>query len=359
MRSGRLFSHGRFPHADVRWKYPPGAAAILSLPRQLPAAISALPVHRVVVRPAHYRAARAHGDQAWLVARLLVLDCGNSAARPRRARPLRHVRDAVRGGGTLPRRLTVEPRSPGRAWGGGEGMACAGVVRRPPGAAARRWLPPLPAPERSSAATWPSPVVRSVSWRTRTREASRSSRSPRSRLRCCDSRDLAWPHGVALRCLSARRPGCRRHGRPCPGQHAAGVSALVWWRRRLCWRPEVAGDAALTATLLMVATSRVISVQYMIWLIGMAGVRSPFRERHSARSRWGYRRCRAHADGIPLLVPRLPCLGAAAGTVVVAVRDALLLALAVLAFVRLWRWTRPPGDLEEPGVTPSEQELQR
>jgi len=31
-----LFAHGRFPQADARWQYPPGAAAILSLPRLLP-----------------------------------------------------------------------------------------------------------------------------------------------------------------------------------------------------------------------------------------------------------------------------------------------------------------------------------
>jgi hypothetical protein len=41
---------------------------------------------------------------------------------------------------------------------------------------------------------------------------------------------------------------------------------------------------------------------------------------------------------------------------VVAARDALLLALTLLAFVRLWRSTGQPGDLAEPGVTASKQE---
>ena len=58
----------------------------------------------------------------------------------------------------------------------------------------------------------------------------------------------------------------------------------------------------------------------------------------------------SHVDGFR-------AYGAVAGTVVVAVRDALLLALTVLAFVRLWRSTRRPGDLAEPAVMPSEQEL--
>lgn len=48
---------------------------------------------------------------------------------------------------------------------------------------------------------------------------------------------------------------------------------LLWWRQRLhrdtSW---VLPDAALTATLLFVVTSRVISPQYMVWLIGLAAV---------------------------------------------------------------------------------------
>ena len=31
----RLFAHGQFPRTDVRWQYPPGAEAILNLPRLL------------------------------------------------------------------------------------------------------------------------------------------------------------------------------------------------------------------------------------------------------------------------------------------------------------------------------------
>jgi hypothetical protein len=48
---------------------------------------------------------------------------------------------------------------------------------------------------------------------------------------------------------------------------------LLWWRRRSdLGRSHVLPDAALTATLLFVVTSRVISPQYMVWLIGLAAV---------------------------------------------------------------------------------------
>jgi len=128
----------------------------------------------------------------------------------------------------------------------------------------------------------------------------------------------------------------------------------------MCWRPEAVGDAALTATLLLVATSRVISVQYMIWLIGMAGCALAFPRTSQRPVALGLLAVAGLTQAeYPFLFHDFRAYGAAAGTVVVAARDALLLALAVLAFVRLRRSTRRPGDLAEPGVMPSEQELQR
>ncbi|MFJ5216566.1 glycosyltransferase 87 family protein [Streptomyces sp. NPDC088354] len=48
---------------------------------------------------------------------------------------------------------------------------------------------------------------------------------------------------------------------------------LLWWWRRADRRgPWVLPDAALTAVLLFVVTSRVLSPQYLIWLIGLASV---------------------------------------------------------------------------------------
>ena len=108
---------------------------------------------------------------------------------------------------------------------------------------------------------------------------------------------------------------------------------------------------------MLVTTSRVISVQYMIWLIGMAACALAFPRTSQRPVALGL----LAAAGLtqveyPFLFHDFRAYGAAAGTAVVAARDALLLALTLLAFVRLWRSTRQPGDLAEPGVMPSKRE---
>src|SRR5262249_49740775 len=52
----------------------------------------------------------------------------------------------------------------------------------------------------------------------------------------------------------------------------AGLWLLVWRLRARHFGPATTADAALTATLLFVTTSRVISPQYLIWLIALAAV---------------------------------------------------------------------------------------
>jgi hypothetical protein len=98
----------------------------------------------------------------------------------------------------------------------------------------------------------------------------------------------------------------------------------------------------------------------MIWLIGMAGCALAFPRSSQRQVGLGLLAVAGLTQvEYPYLFHDFRAYGAAAGTAVVAARDTLLLALAVLAFVRLWRSTRRPGDLTEPGVMPSEQELQR
>lgn len=48
-----------------------------------------------------------------------------------------------------------------------------------------------------------------------------------------------------------------------------GLMAYWWWRKT--WRPAVMADATFVATLVMIVTSRVISPQYLIWLLAVAG----------------------------------------------------------------------------------------
>jgi hypothetical protein len=132
------------------------------------------------------------------------------------------------------------------------------------------------------------------------------------------------------------------------GLSAVAFGWLGWWR----WRARAAApgtfgaaataDAAFTAVLLFTTTSRVISPQYMIWLVGLA----------AACATW-----RASVQ----LAPGLLVLAATGvtfmefpvwfGDVVVSdpwglflllLRNGLLVAASVLAARNLWRATVPP-----------------
>jgi hypothetical protein len=50
---------------------------------------------------------------------------------------------------------------------------------------------------------------------------------------------------------------------------AFGLMAYWWWRKT--WRPAVMADATFVATLVFIVASRVISPQYLIWLLAVAG----------------------------------------------------------------------------------------
>ncbi|MBR7831974.1 DUF2029 domain-containing protein [Actinospica durhamensis] len=50
-----------------------------------------------------------------------------------------------------------------------------------------------------------------------------------------------------------------------------GFALMAYWWWRKAWRPAVLADATFVATLIMIVTSRVISPQYMIWLLAVAG----------------------------------------------------------------------------------------
>lgn len=54
---------------------------------------------------------------------------------------------------------------------------------------------------------------------------------------------------------------------------AVGFGWLLYWRLRARrWQAATTYDAALAALLIFTATSRVISPQYMVWLVGLAAV---------------------------------------------------------------------------------------
>ncbi|MFF0743343.1 glycosyltransferase 87 family protein [Streptomyces sp. NPDC004111] len=114
---------------------------------------------------------------------------------------------------------------------------------------------------------------------------------------------------------------------------------LVWRLRARVFTASTAGDAAFTAVLLFTTTSRVISPQYMLWLVGLAAVCLVFRGSRMDRA--------AH---LVLAATFVTCLefplwfshvvaGDALGLSLLFVRNGLLVAATVVACRTLWRST--------------------
>ncbi|MFD9824365.1 hypothetical protein ACFWW0_36840, partial [Streptomyces violascens] len=115
---------------------------------------------------------------------------------------------------------------------------------------------------------------------------------------------------------------------------------LLFWRvRARRWTVAVPLDAALCAVLLFTVTSRVISPQYLIWLLGLAAACLTSRQT-------------AQRPVAQLLLPAaalsalaFPCLydevmaGSALGTGIMAARNALLLTATLVSCRRLWAST--------------------
>ncbi|MEU3225788.1 glycosyltransferase family 87 protein [Streptomyces sp. NPDC006976] len=124
---------------------------------------------------------------------------------------------------------------------------------------------------------------------------------------------------------------------------------LVWRLRARAFGPSTPADAAFTAVLLFTTTSRVISPQYMLWLVGLAAVCLVLRE-----SRMGWPAVLVVvATGVTQLEFPIGFVHVvtsdATGVALMFLRNGLLVAASVLAAVRLWRNTvRAPET--EPGV---------
>lgn len=353
-----LFAHGRFPQADARWQYPPGAAAILSLPQHLPGSylgsflrvellcdllITVLLVHMAIRRGSWL------GCWCWLAgialigpvalgrfdmfATLLAVAALYFAGSPWSLGALAGLGAVVKVWPALVL-FGVPPRSGRKAVTAAiatAGAVIAGYLAFTSGSLSFLANQDSRGLEVESVAAQPFTLLRTLGiWHGH----------------------VVWRYGT----YQLVGPGVGVMAGLTLAAMLAALAALAWWRWRMCWRPEVAGDAALTATLLMVTTSRVISVQYMIWLIGMAGCALTFPRSSQRPAGLGLLAVAGLTQvEYPFLFHDFRAYGAAAGTVVVAVRDALLLALAVLAFVRLWRSTRRAGDLAETAAMPSEQ----
>ncbi|MDW4905264.1 glycosyltransferase family 87 protein [Streptomyces sp. ADMS] len=123
---------------------------------------------------------------------------------------------------------------------------------------------------------------------------------------------------------------------------AVAFGLLLLWRvRARYWTEATPFDAALTAVLLFTVTSRVISPQYMVWLLGLAAV--CLTSRHTCQRPVAWLLLAAAAvSGLDYPVMYAEVVHCTwTGVAVMVVRNGLLAAAAVLAFVRLWRSARP------------------
>ncbi|MFM9447626.1 glycosyltransferase 87 family protein [Streptomyces acidiscabies] len=121
---------------------------------------------------------------------------------------------------------------------------------------------------------------------------------------------------------------------------AVAFALLLLWRlRSRRHTPATPFDAALCAVLLFTVTSRVISPQYMIWLVGLSAV--CLTSRHTVQRPVTALVLAATAvsavvyPGLYGQVTACTWLGCA----LMLLRNGLLLTAAVLSFVRLWRTT--------------------
>ncbi|WP_326697092.1 DUF2029 domain-containing protein [Streptomyces sp. NBC_01754] len=169
-----------------------------------------------------------------------------------------------------------------------------------------------------------------------------------------------WPGGIELRYGSME----------FTGPQVAQVSTLALWLSVLAfgwlllWRlrartftVHTPADAAFTAVLLFTATSRVVSPQYMVWLVGLAAVCLVFRG-----SRMVVPACLVLvATGVTLLEFPLSFAHVVAsdpqGVAMLAVRNGLLVVATVAAGWRLWRDGVPGrSGAPAPEVTPAGRE---
>lgn len=158
------------------------------------------------------------------------------------------------------------------------------------------------------------------------------------------ARHFGWEGRVLLRYGSMEfvGPGVRLVSDAAVVLTGAGFGWLLLWRLRArTWTPGTLADAALAAVLVFVVTSRVLSPQYLIWLVGLAAVCLTLRSGRQALPAWLV----LVATGLTQLEFPVRFADVVAsdglGVLVLAARNALLVAATVLTCVRLWRSTVP------------------
>jgi hypothetical protein len=143
-----------------------------------------------------------------------------------------------------------------------------------------------------------------------------------------------------------------------------GIGFVLWWRlmrfRPRCWTPGLMYDTAFTVMLVLVVTSRVLSPQYLIWLLGLAAVvlteHGPMRRGTVLARPACLVVCCALITQIefPLLFGEV-LGGQFWGTMVVALRNLVLVIAAVQALRALWQaGAREPQEPAEDVPAPAD-----
>ncbi|MFH9823666.1 glycosyltransferase 87 family protein [Streptomyces bobili] len=119
---------------------------------------------------------------------------------------------------------------------------------------------------------------------------------------------------------------------------------LLWRLRARRFAPHTLADAAFTAVLLFTVTSRVISPQYLVWLVGLAAVCLCLRD-----TRMGPPTALVLAASLVTVLEFPVWFGHVVasdplGLALLFLRNTLLAAATVTAAVRLWRSTVPRAD---------------
>ena len=351
----RFFVGGGFPVADPRWQYPPGAAAVLGLPHLLPGsyadsfylvqvfcdlAITILVAHMAIRRGSWL------GCWCWLggIALLGPVVLGHFDYAPTLLAVLAlYLADFAWGLGALAGLgaavkvwplvvlVGVKPGQVSKAAAGAiatAGAVVGGYLIFTHGSLSFLANQDSRGLEIESIAAQPFLILRELGmWHGH----------------------IAYQYGS----LQLVGPGVGIAATLTLGSMVLALILLACWRWRMSWRPEVVGDAALVAVLLIVSTSRVISTQYMIWLVGIAACALAF-PRTSQRPVGVMLMITC---GLTLLESRfllkdIDAVGVvgAIGIAVLVVRDALLLSVAILGFVRLWRSTCSQQPVRSQGV---------
>nr|WP_225801603.1 glycosyltransferase 87 family protein [Streptomyces sp. NK15101] len=347
------FAAGTFPPGDAMWQYPPGAGLVVMAPGLLPwltyfqafVALTLLADAVVTLALARADSARlTHGAWIWVCGLPLLLHL-----------PLARF-DVQTTALAVLALLALGTRSPAAHRLGG---ALAGI-----GAMVKVWpaLALIGTPRgRTTREAWTAAAVTALALLA---TLALFFSEPLGFLRQQGSRGIqieslggtalavaratgAWPGGVEFRygAFEYVGPYVSTLGHLALLLTVLAFGWLLLWRlqaRR--WTPATPLDAALTAVLLFTATSRVISPQYMIWLIGLAAV------------------CLTSRDTVmrPVALLLLPAAalsslaypvlyadvvdGTTTGLAVMVLRNGLLLAAALLAARRLWTSTAPDAE---------------